>query len=226
MQRRRQSATGFTLIELLVVIAIIGILAGMLLPALSKAKERGKRISCVSNLRQNGLAFRMWADDNDSRYPWRVDPSEGGSRTLSEAWQHFAVISNEVATPKVFKCASDNARDKANDWSASASEGFSGMKNNALSYFVGTDSDDSLSQMHVLGDRNIVGQDNQTCATAGITQSVVTKLPSGTGDWKNEIHGQAGNLCMGDGSVQQLSVNGLRLHLQQTGDPDSCALKP
>ena len=72
MQRRRQSATGFTLIELLVVIAIIGILAGMLLPALSKAKERGKRISCVSNLRQNGLAFRMWADDNDSRYPWQI----------------------------------------------------------------------------------------------------------------------------------------------------------
>ena len=70
---------------------------------------------------------------------------------------HFAVISNEVVTPKVFKCASDTARDKANDWSANASDGFSGMKNNALSYFVGTDSDDSLSQMHVLGDRNIVG---------------------------------------------------------------------
>ena len=226
MHRRRKSATGFTLIELLVVIAIIGILAGMLLPALSKAKERGKRISCVSNLRQNGLAFRMWADDNDSRFPWRVEPSEGGSRSLSEAWQHFAVISNEVATPKVFKCASDSARDKANDWSASASDGFSGMKNNALSYFVGTDSDDSLSQMHVLGDRNIVGQDNQTCATAGITASVITKLPPGTGDWKNEIHGQAGNLCLGDGSVQQLSINGLRLHLQQTGDPNSCALEP
>ena len=154
------------------------------------------------------------------------DYPESVSRTLSEAWQHFAVISNEVVTPKVFKCASDNARDKANDWSTSASDGFSGMKNNALSYFVGTDSNDSLSQMHVLGDRNIVGQDNETCATAGVTQSVVTKLPPGSGDWKNEIHGQAGNLCMGDGSVQQLSVNGLRAHLLQTGDANSCALKP
>lgn len=226
MHPRLKRATGFTLIELLVVIAIIGILAGMLLPALSKAKERGKRISCVSNLRQNGLAFRMWADDNDSRFPWRVDPSEGGSKTLGEAWRHFAVISNEVATPKVFKCASDSSRDKANDWSASVSDGFSGMKNTALSYFVGTDSNDSFSQMHVLGDRNISGQDSGTCDTAAIIATVMTKLPPGSGDWKNEIHGQAGNLCMGDGSVQQLSFNGLRLHLQQTGDASNCALKP
>ena len=66
-------------------------LAGMLLPALSKAKDRGKRLTCVSHLRQHGLAYRMWAYDTDSRYPWRVEPSERGSRTAREAWQHFVV---------------------------------------------------------------------------------------------------------------------------------------
>jgi prepilin-type N-terminal cleavage/methylation domain-containing protein/prepilin-type processing-associated H-X9-DG protein len=222
-----ESRRAFTLIELLVVIAIIAILAALLLPVLAKSKGKAQRISCVSDLKQTGLAIILWAHDHDGNYPWLVKPADGGSYSLDKAWQHFSMISNELVTPKVLHCPSDKSRQSADSFNGP--NGFTTMQNNALSYAVGTEASEGNASMHIAVDRNINGRDGKSCSLAGINGASTTLNPfrDNTG-WNNETHPSEGNMAMVDGSVQLFTQFQLLDHLRNTGDTNysNCILKP
>ncbi len=121
-QSSRRARSGFTLIELLVVIAIIAILAGMLLPALSRAKTKAQGIACMNNHRQLLLAWRLYVEDNRDVLPYaKHGPYEwvGGwldyDAANRENWDVTANLTNSILWPYcgqsagIFKCPADKS---------------------------------------------------------------------------------------------------------------------
>jgi prepilin-type N-terminal cleavage/methylation domain-containing protein len=248
---KQQTKKAFTLIELLVVIAIIAILAAMLLPALAAAKKKAQKINCVNNLKQVGLAFRIWSGDNGDKYPMAVANASGGAQgyiqysssaatTALVPNQVFMVMSNELSTPKVCYCPSDSYHSSTptnfniyfSGGNANPPTATAGLGN--ASYFINGNGSDVDPQLIIDGDENIgsagtsgattpatymFGASAGTSATTGNNQLTSAAWSTANSYWswtQNEMHQKTGNIGLGDGSVQSVTISGLHTALQNS----------
>lgn len=202
--RARRRAAAFSLIELLCVLAIIGVLAALLLPALSQARARAKRVQCVNHLRQAGIAFQSFAQDHNGQFPMSVPVNAGGSLEFARnaygvasgfyfSFRHFQALSNELVTPKVVVCPTDTRLPAAS---------FAALRNEAISYFVGISAVPASPESILAGDRNLTN-DWATPAT------LLRFGPNNSLRWTYELHRFKGNLLFADGRVEERNTPGL-----------------
>ena len=192
--------------ELLVVVVVLAILAAILLPD-DNFSNKAVRINCVNNLKQIGLAYRLWAGDHGDKYPMDVSTTNGGTMELVDgrnAWINFLVMSNELTTPKLLYCPADvNGFSATNSWV--------GFNNQNINYFVGLNADTNHTQAFLSGDDNF--EINGVAVKSGLLE-FSTNTPIA---WTVARHKFAGNIGLADGSVFSVTIPGLTNLIHQTG---------
>lgn len=214
---------GFSMIDLMLVIAALVGIVLVVLPALTRPRRNhSPQLRCTNNLKQLNYAFRIWAGDNNDKMPMQVSATNGGAMELAEAgsvYAVFLVMSNELNTPKILFCPTDQKRRQAVVFGTTASpnsEPF--VSNTNLSYFVGLDANDTTPSMFLSGDDNfLVGGNGNPLSGTPVRPGILSLKTNDLIAWSQARHDKQGNIALADGSVQGFSTTALRKALQNTG---------
>jgi type II secretory pathway pseudopilin PulG len=206
-RRSNQRNQAMTLTEVFVVVVVLAVLAVVFLPALLPPKRISSHISCVTNLKQIGLAFEMWAGDHNDKYPMEISVANGGTMELAatgDVIATFQIMSNELSTPKILFCPADTIHTITNVFGVNFT-----AKN--ISYFVGLDADTNRSKVFFSGDDNF--------AVGGIpVKSGLLKLPTNAPvTWTAARHKFTGFIVLADGSARHTDDKLLVQELIETG---------
>jgi competence protein ComGC len=194
-----QRNQALTKIEVLVIVAVLVVVAALLLPALAAAKRKSSRINCISNVKQIGIAFRIWEGDHGDKYPMAVSVTNGGAMELIATGNVavcFQVMSNELSTPKILLCPEDTRRTYATNFST----GFSSAN---ISYFLNPDAVETYPQMIIVGDDNLLVDGKP------VQPGILNLRTGSTIAWTKDRHHGVGNIGLADGSAQQVTGDGL-----------------
>src|SRR5688500_13156305 len=141
---------GLSLMELMVLVGVMALVAMIFLPYLARPKRHPTRIKCVNNLKNVGLAFRIYATDNNDLFPGQVMASNGWHKV--DVVNVYQWLSNELSTPKLLICPNDTKRDEAANFALLA------PKN--ISYFASLSASETNPIMFLAGDRNLMTNGN------------------------------------------------------------------
>ncbi len=205
-----QGNRAMTLFEVFVIVAILMFLAVLLLPTIVRPRHNGgQRISCINNLKQVGLAYRVWEGDNNDKFPMMVSVTNGGTMELLTTDPDFVrdtflVMSNELSTPSVLHCPADDRGERMNLFSAA-------FTRTNISYFIGADATENQPQMILSGD------DNLSISNIAVKSGILSLSTNTPNAWTTDRHHYCGNIGLADGSAQQVTISGLQQAFVQTG---------
>jgi hypothetical protein len=183
-------------VAIIAIIALLIVFAGLLLPTGTGSKARPGRIKCVNNLKNIGLAARIFATDHNDVMPGAFFRSKSNDLASIDLAQFFLTFSNELSSPAILYCPEDKRRKPA--------ESFAKFSAKNVSYFLSLTAEENLTNCFLAGDRNI--QVDGHDLIPGLF-TLTTNLLLG---WSKEIHNEQGDIAMGDGSVQQFSSSRLK----------------